>query len=239
MRLKLTFALALLLIASCAKRQVILMPLEPIVGPVTVEALKAGRFLGGVEGLRSEVSMSAFRNGTKMGSLGGALAYMRPDSLRLRGYDPFGYVVVDIVMDGGNIQVYVPGANALYYGSLGLLDAPETSYRMEETKDGYVLYASGEDGGVSRVYRYDADLRNRFVAISGERVSAEMEFGEFSGRLPLSISIALSNGFSLHMKLKETEVDAPLSEELFLPLNPSGVRILPLEGVIDSFLSRY
>jgi hypothetical protein len=230
-------ALLLALLLSCAKRPAVKPPvadLPAVEGPVTIQRLIDSLLYSKVRSIRSEVSITAKKDGDTKGRFMGALVYVSPGSIRLRAYDPFGETVMDMVKSGSMMQVYLPQSYALYEGwtpPLGL--PPDALFGMEETVDTCILYVfrpGREDKGPQAMelaskhfFQRRTLLNTGMVIFAGGKRFMEIRLGDHSGHVPGSMEFTFFNGFTLSMSLNEPSIDSDLSPTLFSPI-PHGTK---------------
>lgn len=231
------FAVLCLMLFSCAGKQVLQPPetVKPFEGPVTVNVLKERLFFQSIGTLSSEVSVRVFRGRKKMGTFQGVFAYMFPDSIKLRVFDPFGLTAMEMLTSGTMIQVFIPQDNLLYEGNIPSLRMPPGSlYSIEETKAGYILYAFRPGGDTLELTGKHSFLRrtllNTAVSVyrNGRRFIS-INFDDFSQTVPMSIRMSFFNGFVMEMTLKEPEINEEIPPEYFEPLGHQGRSVLPVQ----------
>lgn len=138
-----------LTLGSCAKRQELREPeslyeapaYEDGVPEVTVPILKDAIFFESIKGVSSEVNVKVLKEEKKLGTFKGVFAFLSPDLMRLRVFDPFGSTILDLLQSGSMLQVLLPANNVLYEGEAPSIGIPKgLLYSIEEKRDGYILY---------------------------------------------------------------------------------------------------
>jgi hypothetical protein len=227
------FALAL---SSCVSIQTARprLPAPPTAeGPVTADALSRSYVFGGMKTFKSEVNVSVFNEEGRVGTFKGVFAYMSPDSMRLRLFGPVGMNAVEMLASGRLMQLYVPNKKTLYEGRAPSLAIPQGMvYSVEETADGYVLYAFRPGGASLELvgkYSFDRSLRQTGLSVYTDRKRfIDVRFGDFSGRVPGTMKITFFNGYVMDASLVRPVVDADIPQEYFRPMSHDGKNVRPI-----------
>lgn len=232
--------LACLLLAACvsAPKPKASAPLPEYEGPVTVATLTDNEFTHVVNSVRSEIKGSALSTNGKSTGFDGAFVFMAPDRLRVRLYGALGTTLADLLNSNGELQIYDPANSRMYIGPPILGNAtsaiPPTVSRLED-KVFMITYTQDAEGNPmpETVYVFESrTLRNiGMVLYSDAQVFAELTFDEFAGRVPGKAKIALAHGPVIEFDLIEPELNSPIPEKFFNPVDRDGLDILPLEAL--------
>ena len=186
------------------------------------DGLKARRAFEGIDSIRAEVKVRVSRDGRKVASFKGALAYRPPDTMRLRMFTPFGTTAADLVRVVGRTEVLVPGKDNLYVGwtpSLAIPDDAEFKVGLDKAMPVLAVFSGGE--AVAR-YLYDQKTGDNIQveSFSGGQRALVMRFGDFDGtlainaaklshdhKLPLADSIILATARARNAKLWTQDAD--------------------------------
>jgi outer membrane lipoprotein-sorting protein len=225
-----------LLSSSCAGKQAVRPVEAPRVfeGPVTINVLRDSVFFENIRTLKSEVEITVMRGGEKVGKFGGVFAYSYPDAMLLRVFDPFGLTAVEMVISGQSMQVFIPQSDSIYEGGIPSIGPPRGSlFGMEEGRSGYTLYAfrqAGEELELLRKYSFNPSLENTGVYVyGGGRLFIGMAMSDYRNSTPSTVKLSFFNGFTAEMTLEEPELNEDISPEHFMPVDPNGRRVFPLD----------
>jgi len=232
----------LLGVFSCAKRPAlvpgdVLPPVSP--GSVTVDMLKDSIAFKGMRSLKSEVSVRVTREGEGLGSYMGIFAYRAPGLMRLRLLSPLGITAMDVMVNDGMAQLYVPREKTIYEGRLPSLGPPRNAlFGMEFERDAYVLYAfkpGMEAMEIAGKYSFDpSTLQNTGVSLySGGSRFIGAVLGEYEGNLPRYMRLSLDNDFVMEIAFKNPEAGAEVPEKYFSPIEAGDKRVLPLSRLLE------
>ncbi len=239
-------ALPLLLLGSaCAPKELVRQPeLEPYAGPVTVEVLKSSVGFRDTKTIKALTEVSLFRNGRPEGSFSGVFGYQAPDSLKTSLFGPFGITVMDFLITGDLIQVYLPTREILYEMrapeiSLSSLTEGASQYSMQEQDEFYLLYAyaSERDSSPAAAYYFDKRyLLNRRIILYNDGGQAIMiDFDDFNGRSPEKTELSFGSGTRLTIALKEPEYDSDIPPAYFQEIERKDKNLLPLQNLLKRF----
>ncbi|MFC1769972.1 hypothetical protein ACFLZI_02815 [Nitrospirota bacterium] len=207
--------------------------------PLTLEALLDSRLFQKIKTLRSEVKATVKKDGKKIGTYKGALAFRAPDSMRLQLFNPFGATSADIVRVVGMINVYVPGQRTVYTGWAPQFALPlDAMYSMELGNESHILYIfspRGQELKLVAKYTYDPEtLRNTSIsAYHKNQYSMSMHFGRWEGDSPRQI-IFHYRDLLIDMELIQPEENVELSRSLFHPFEKEGRNVRPLQDLIST-----
>lgn len=227
---------------SCAKRPALvppaaLLPVPP--GTVTVEALKDSIAFKDLRSMKSEVSVKVAREGEGLGSFAGIFAYRAPGSMRLRLLSALGITAMDVMVNDGLAQLYVPREKTIYEGRLPSLGLPRNAlFGVEFERDAYVLYAfkpMGEAFEIAGKYSFDpASLRNTGISLySGGSRFVGAVLGEYQGKLPMYMRLSLGNGLVMEIAFKNPETGMEVPERYFTPFEEGDRKVLPLRRLFE------
>lgn len=213
--------------------------LPPYEGQITADVLGAHTFMNIVNSVRSEVKGAVSdSDGGRSGSFSGVFAFRSPSALRIRLFGPFGATVLDMVSAGGVFQVHNPGAHRLYEGPQLFDDAPSDIPPYIKHYDGLIYlvrYAPDIEGDPAPrdVFVFDErTLRNTGILLyrDGEPF-IEMVFGEFTGRVPGRVRLAIARGPVIEMQMQSPELNAEIPDRVFRPVSHEGNEVLPLSAI--------
>ncbi|GAB4390077.1 MAG: hypothetical protein Kow0025_19630 [Thermodesulfovibrionales bacterium] len=201
-------------------------------GRVAVEQLKGAYVFGGMDTLKSQVNVKVRTEEESLGTFKGVFAYMSPDLMRLRLFGPVGMDAVELLASGTLVQFYVPNKKTIYEGRAAPFAIPrEARFSVVETPDGYTLYAFRPGGSMELLgeYSFDRSLRQVGMVVYKDRQKlVEVEFGDYSGRLPGAMKFSFFNGYVMDMTLVGPVVDSDIPREYFSPLRHEGRKVLPI-----------
>lgn len=207
-------------------------------GPITVEVLKARTFPHIVNSVRAEVKGAVSIGDGGRSAFSGVFAFRSPSELRVRLFGPLGATVVDMVNAGGVFQVHDTGGHRLYEGPGLFLDAPPDIEPHITHQDGLIYlvqYAPSNDGSQAprEVFVFDGrTLRNTGIILyrDGEPF-VNMEFGEFTGRVPGRVRMAISRGPVIDLQLQLPEVNIDVPDKVFRLVLHEGNEVLPISAI--------
>lgn len=235
-----------LVFAACAVKQPVSLgpptapPPQPYEGPVTIEALRNAIAFRGAGSMVAEVKVKVSATGRRGGRFKGLIAYEYPGKLRLRLFGPMGGTVLDALHTvGGLLQLYPSGRGNLYEGlTPAALLMGDVQYTMAEVEGSYMLYARvpGEDGPeLVASYAFDRKslLNTEMVLYNGSKRFLSVGYGNFSNRTPHRAMVRLESGYRLDVELIEPALGDELEQALFRPLSANGMRVLPLNMLMN------
>lgn len=199
-----------------------------------MKSLKHRRAFEGVHALRGEVRTRIKRNGSKVASFKGALAYRPPDTMRLRMFTPFGTTAADLVRVVGRTEVYVPGKDRLYVGWTPQVKTPGNAQYRAVIEDGWPVLEVTAYGEMAARYRYDpATGENISVqAYSQGKKDLEVRFSDYRGAVPEKIVFDFGE-LEVEIKLEDPEVIDLLEDRLFHPFKKEDMTVLPLGALFS------
>lgn len=235
------FLFSALALAACAARPQVVVAPEPPVKELPVHVMMQNRAFEGVSALRSEVKVRLTRDGRKVASFKGALAYRPPDTMRLRMFTPFGTTAADLVRVVGRTEVYVPGKEQLFVGwTAQLIRSPLDAEYGSGVEQGHPVMNVTRSGELVARYFYDPSTGENTAVqtFSGGELTLEMRFSEYEGshsegipeRIPGRIEFDFG-GLVIDMRLSSPEVVEELKDRLFHPFAKEGKEVLPLSSL--------
>lgn len=229
-------AAGLFALSSCVRLETV-RPYEPsgppvYEGKVGVDQLRGAYVFHGIDTFKSQVNVKVTNGGDDLGTFKGVFAYMSPDLMRLRLFGPVGLDAVEMLASGSLMQLYVPNKKTIYEGRAAPLAIPrDARFSVVETAKGYVLYAFRRGSSMELIgeYAFDSALRQTGMAVYKDRRRfLEIDFGDYSGRLPGSMRISFFSGYVMDVTFLRPVVNSDIPREYFSPLGHKGRKVVPI-----------
>ena len=216
-------------LGACSMRPRRAVVPETFIMDFSLEGLKKRRAFEGIESLRAEVKARISRDGRKVASFKGALAYRPPDTMRLRMFTPFGTTAADLVRVVRRTEIYVPGKDNLYVGWTPAITIPDDAEFRIGLDKGRPVLAVFSRGEVAARYLYDQQTGENLLVetFSGGQRALLVRFGNYAGSVPGLIEFDFGD-LQVEMELLDPEVGVELEDRLFHPFDKEDKKVLPL-----------
>jgi hypothetical protein len=250
------FVVFFLALSACARKEVVKQPqpLPPVPEKITTYTLIERITTPEIKTLQGRITISISQNGESIGKFSGVLLYQYPDRLRIKVFGPLWFTLAEFLFDHGFLQVLIPLKDSLYSDTVPFKSffpdraRLETSIKfIEETDEQYVLYVVeftntektdlGNSPDLILKAKYSFQKSDLTLSTVDLYKKSKKQFGikfyRTEEKTPSEIGIQFG-GTSLLITLDDVEMNEPLKDDFFKPLEAS--QTFPLSGFLSDFI---